>query len=149
MVFRGVPGISNVIIGAVPALCETAPTHDALGTIHRTRIIIANMSAMYWTQAKCIPVYTQHYLSGTVGILPTRSVFGGGSHCRLICAHRVSQRQGYVGYTRKALEKGFSEMYGLGGWGWGWEGGGRIVFFRKLAVTLDGLGFFLPVLVRF
>ena len=25
VVFRGVPGINNVIIGAVPALCENAP----------------------------------------------------------------------------------------------------------------------------
>ena len=47
-----------------------------------------------------------------------------------------------MGYIQKALEEGFSEMYGLGG------GGGNI-FFRKLAVTIDGLGFFLPILVRF
>ena len=26
VVFRGVPGINNVIIGAVPALCENAPS---------------------------------------------------------------------------------------------------------------------------
>ena len=47
-----------------------------------------------------------------------------------------------MGYIRKALEKGFSEMYGL------WGGSGTI-FFQKLAVTVDRLGFFLPVLVRF
>ena len=47
-----------------------------------------------------------------------------------------------MGYIRKALEKGFSEMYGLGG-------GSGTIFFRKLAVTVDRLGFFLPVLVRF
>ena len=35
---------------------------------------------------------------------------------------------GYVGYIRKALEKGFSEMYGLGG-------GSGTIFFQKLAVT--------------
>ena len=35
----------------------------------------------------------------------------------------------------KALEKGFSEMYGLGG-------GSGTVFFRKLDVMIDCLGFF-------
>ena len=40
-----------------------------------------------------------------------------------------------MGYIRKALEKGFSEMYGLGG-------GSGTIFFRKLAVTGDRLGFF-------
>ena len=40
-----------------------------------------------------------------------------------------------MGYIRKALEKGFSEMYGLGG-------GSGTIFFRKLAVTVDRLGFF-------
>ena len=48
-----------------------------------------------------------------------------------------------MGYIRKALEKGFSEMYGLGG------GGSGTIFCRKLAVTVDRLGFFLPVLIRF
>ena len=45
-----------------------------------------------------------------------------------------------MGCIWKTLEKGFSEMYGLGG-----EGG---IFFRKLATTVDDLGFVLPVLVR-
>ena len=45
-----------------------------------------------------------------------------------------------MGYIWKALEKGFSEMY--------WLGGFRTIFFRKLAVTVDRLGFF-SVLVRF
>ena len=48
-----------------------------------------------------------------------------------------------MGYIRKALEKGFWDMYGLGG------GSGTIFFFQKLAVTVDRLGFFLPILVRF
>ena len=47
---------------------------------------------------------------------------------------------GYVGYIRKALEKGFLEVT---------EGGSRTIFFRKLAVTIDSLGFFLLVLVGF
>ena len=48
-----------------------------------------------------------------------------------------------MGYIRKALEKGFSEMYGL-------RGGSGTIFFRKLAVTVDRLGFFfLLLLVRF
>ena len=42
---------------------------------------------------------------------------------------------GYVGYIQKALEKGFSEMYGLGG-------GSEPYFFRNLAVAIDRLGFF-------
>ena len=41
-----------------------------------------------------------------------------------------------MGYIRKTLEKGFSEMSGLR------EGSGTI-FFRKLAVTVDRF-FFLP-----
>ena len=41
-----------------------------------------------------------------------------------------------MGYIQKALEKGFSEMYGLGG-----EGSGSI-FFRQLVVAVDRLGFF-------
>ena len=40
-----------------------------------------------------------------------------------------------MGYIRKALEKGFLEMYGLGG-------GSATIFFRKLAVTVDSLRFF-------
>ena len=40
-----------------------------------------------------------------------------------------------MGYIRKALEKGFWEMYWL-------EGGSGTIFFRKLAVTVDRLGFF-------
>ena len=31
----------------------------------------------------------------------------------------------------------------------GWGGGSGTIFFRKLAVTVDRLGFFLPVLIRF
>ena len=31
VVFRGVPGINNVIIGAVPALCENAPLDSVVG----------------------------------------------------------------------------------------------------------------------
>ena len=34
VVFRGVPGINNVLIGAVPALCENAPTVPARATAH-------------------------------------------------------------------------------------------------------------------
>ena len=41
-----------------------------------------------------------------------------------------------MGYIRKALEKGFSEMYRLGG---GWSG---TIFFRKLTVPIESLGFF-------
>ena len=47
-----------------------------------------------------------------------------------------------MGYIRKALEEGFSEMYGLGG-------GPQPYFPQKLAIIVDGLEFFLPVLVRF
>ena len=56
---------------------------------------------------------------------------------REICAHCVSRSGGggVMGYIRKALEKGVSEMYGLGG-------GSGTIFFRKLAVTGDRLGFF-------
>ena len=43
--------------------------------------------------------------------------------------------QKWVKNALKSLEKGFSEMYGLGG-------GSRTIFFRKLAVTVDRLGFF-------
>ena len=38
-------------------------------------------------------------------------------------------------YIRKALEKGFSEMYGFGG-------GVQNHIFRKLAINVYGLGFF-------
>ena len=47
-----------------------------------------------------------------------------------------------MAYIQKALKKGFSEMYGLGGVS-------GTIFFQKLAVPVDRLGFFLPVLVRF
>ena len=47
-----------------------------------------------------------------------------------------------MGYIRKALEKGFSDMYWLGG-------GSGTIFFRNLAITVDRLGFFLSVLVPF
>ena len=43
----------------------------------------------------------------------------------------------------KALQKG------LFGDGWVGEGGPEPYFFRKLAVTVDSLGFFWPILVRF
>ena len=42
-----------------------------------------------------------------------------------------------MGYIWKALERGFSEMYGLG------VGSGTI-FFRKVAVMVDDLGFSSP-----
>ena len=41
-----------------------------------------------------------------------------------------------MGYIRKALAKGFSEMYGLK------VGSGTIYFFRKVAATIDSLDFF-------
>ena len=44
-------------------------------------------------------------------------------------------RGGYVGYIRKALEEGFSEMYWLGG-------GSGTIFSQKLAVNVDRLAFF-------
>ena len=52
------------------------------------------------------------YLSGSVGIAPTWWVFGGRRHCCLICAQCVSRRGGYVGYIRKAVEKGYLEHPG-------------------------------------
>ena len=42
---------------------------------------------------------------------------------------------GYVGYIRKALEKGFPDMHWL-------VGGSGTIIFRKVAVTADRLGFF-------
>ena len=42
---------------------------------------------------------------------------------------------GYVGYIRKALEKGFSEMYGLGG-------GPEPYFFKNRPLPLTGWVFF-------
>ena len=55
------------------------------------------------------------YLSGSVGIAPTRWVFGGRRRCCLICAQCVSRRGGggYVGYIRKALEMGYLENRGF------------------------------------
>ena len=52
------------------------------------------------------------YLLGTLHFAPTRWVFAGCRHCWLICAHCVSRRGGYVGYIRKALEKGYLEHPG-------------------------------------
>ena len=49
---------------------------------------------------------------------------------------------GYVGDIRKALEKGFSEMHGLGG-------GSGTIFFPKIGHYRCQVGFFLSVLVRF
>ena len=49
------------------------------------------------------------YLPGSLHVMPTRSVFRGWCLCCLICARRVSQRGAYVGYIRKALEKGHLE----------------------------------------
>ena len=54
------------------------------------------------------------YLSGTTRKVPTRSVFRDQCHCYLICAHYVFHmgEGGYVGYVRKALEKGYLEHPG-------------------------------------
>ena len=53
------------------------------------------------------------YLSGTTRKVPTRSVFRDQCHCYLICAHYVFHGGGgYVGYIRKALEKGYLEHPG-------------------------------------
>ena len=38
--FRGVPGINNVIIGAVPALCENAP---------KKKIVMVNRPPRCWS----------------------------------------------------------------------------------------------------
>ena len=65
-------------------------------------------------------------LSGSVTFMPTRSIFGGRSHCRLIFVH--------WGILGKGLKRAFRRCRVRGGSG--------TTFFRKLAVTVDSLGFF-------
>ena len=69
---------------------------------------------------RCVLIRTQVpedrfllYLSGTSLIAPTQWVFRGWCHCGLISANCVFRRWGYVGYIRKALEKGYLEHPGL------------------------------------
>ena len=54
-----------------------------------------------------IPLPPGTYLSGTMRNMLTRIVFRDWCYCCLICAHYVYHRGGYVGYIRKALEKGY------------------------------------------
>ena len=55
--------------------------------------------------------------------------------CRPISRNMVFRRWGYVTPFRKALEKGCSEMYGLGG-------GSRTIFLRNLGAIVGRLGVF-------
>ena len=57
-------------------------------------------------------MFVTYYLSALPCFAPTRWVFVGRCHCCLISAYFVSHGGGYVGYIRKALEKGYSEHPG-------------------------------------
>ena len=55
----------------------------------------------------------------------------------------VRDRVGCVWYIQKALEKGFSDMYGL--WWWWWWGGGGVAAKKSYSAgNMDGSGNFGP-----
>ena len=58
-----------------------------------------------------VPVYQLAYPSGTSMIVPILCVLGDCSPCCLICARECPVGGGgYMGYVRKALEKGYLEQ---------------------------------------
>ena len=82
-------------------------------------------------------------MSVTVGIVPFLCILGGCSNCCLILSFVSVPVRGYAGCILKALQKGFSEMFRLGG------GVRKHIFFKKLVVAINGLRFSLLVLVKF
>ena len=74
MVFRGVPGINNVTIGAVRALCENAPEamyfavhawySDSTGTL--LSLLMARDCSIYFTMGACLLTASLLFIVDTV-----------------------------------------------------------------------------------
>ena len=75
---------------------------------------LAEMPHIHKELQKCTTVTHSTYLSGTLLIAPTRWVFGGVVIVALFVPieYPVGGGGGYVGYIRKALEKGYLEHPG-------------------------------------